>query len=81
MRLEELKTLTEDETAMLWYAINKTTPPILNDVEFEPSVFCSIKHDAIVNRINQIEPAVKDEFKSIYESLKIKLNIVSTSNS
>lgn len=75
MRLEEFKSLTEDELAILWYAVNKTTPPVLDGVELEPSVFCAIKPQAIRNRVDQIELAVKDEHKSIYESLRQKLHM------
>jgi hypothetical protein len=75
MRLEEFKSLTEDELAMLWYVINKTTPPVLSGVELEPSVFCAIHPQAIWNRVDQIELAVKDEYKSIYDSLRQKLNM------
>lgn len=75
MRLEEFKSLTEDEIAMLWYAVNKTTPPVLAGIELEPSVFCAIKPQAIRDRVDQIELAVKDEYKSIYNSLRQKLNM------
>lgn len=76
MRLEEFKMLSEDELAMLWYAVNKTTPPVLAGVELDPLVFCSIKPHAIRDRVDQIELAVKDEHKSIYDSLRQKLNMV-----
>lgn len=75
MRLEQFKSLTEDETAMLWHAINKTTPPVLVGVDLEPSVFCAIKPHAILSRVDQIELAIKDEHKSIYDSLRQKLNM------
>jgi hypothetical protein len=75
MRLEELKSFSEDELAMLWYAVNKTTPPVLAGVELDPSVFCSIKQHAIQSRVDQIELAVKDEHKLIYDSLRQKLNM------
>lgn len=75
MRLEELKSLTDDELTMLWYAVNKINPPVLDGVELEPSVFCSIKPSAIRQRIDQLEPAIKDEHKSIYDSLRHKLNM------
>jgi len=75
MRLEELKSLTDDELAMLSYAINKINPPVLAGVELEPSVFCAIKASAIRQRIDQLEPAIKDEHKSIYDSLRHKLNM------
>lgn len=78
MRLEQLHSLTDDELAMLWYAINKTDPPILTGVEIDVGVFCAIKHHAIVDRVNKIESLVKDEHKEIFNSLKVKLEIVST---
>lgn len=75
MRLEELKSLTDDELTMLWYAVNKTNPPVLDGVELEPSVFCAINPSAIRQRIVQLEPAIKDEHKAIYDSLRNKLNM------
>lgn len=73
MTLEQLQSLNDDELSMLWYAINKAQPPALEGVELEPCVFCSVKPHAIINRILQLEPAIKDEYKPIYESLKTKL--------
>ena len=75
MRLEEFKSLQDDEIAMLWYAVNKITPPALEGVELDPSVFCAIKKHVIINRVNQIESAIKDEYKPIYVSLRQKLNM------
>jgi len=75
MTLEQLKSLNDDELAMLWYAVNKTTPPILANIEVEPEIFCSIRPHAIFHRIDQIEPAIKEEHKSIYLSLRAKLNM------
>lgn len=75
MTLEQLHSLNEDEIAMLWYAVNKIQPPVLAGVELDPSVFCSIRHSGLVNRVLQLEPAVKDEYKTIYSELKQKLNV------
>lgn len=76
MRLEELNSLNDDELAMLWYAVNKVNPPVLAGVELEPSVFFSIKPQAIHQRIDQLEPAVKDEHRAVYDSLRQKLNML-----
>jgi hypothetical protein len=76
MRLEELHSLNEDELAMLWFIINKTTPPTLTGFELEPSLFCYIKPHVIVNRVNQTEKYIKDEYKPVYDSLRQKLNMV-----
>ena len=78
MRLEQLYSLNDDELAMLWYAINKTEPSIIKDVEIDVELFCAIKHTSIVDRINKIESLVKDEYKEIFNSLKSKLEIAST---
>lgn len=75
MRLEEFNSLSEDEVSMLWYAINKTTPPVLAGVELDPSVFCTIKSQYIRARIDQIELSIKDEYRPIYDSLRQKLNM------
>lgn len=76
MRLEELNSLNEDEVAMLWFIFNKTTPPVLNGFEIEPSLFCFVKQNSIINRVNQTEQYVKDEYKHIHTSLKQKLNMI-----
>ena len=86
MTLEQLNSLDDDEMAILWFAVNKTTPPVLAGFELEPSVFCAIKPQAILNRVEQIEMAIKEEHKLIYNSLRQKLNMTSietieTSNS
>lgn len=73
MTLEQLNSLNDDELTMLWYAINKIQPPVIEGVELDVSVFCSVKPHAIINRVLQLEPAIKDEHKPIYESLKSKL--------
>lgn len=76
MRLEELHSLNEDELALLWFIINKTTPSTINGIELEPSLFCYIKPHALINRVNQTEKYIKDEYKYVYDSLRQKLNIV-----
>jgi hypothetical protein len=75
MRLEQLHSLTEDETAMLWFMVNKVYKPAIVGVEMEPTVFPSIKHGWLVNRIGQLKDNIKDEHRPIYDSLKAKLEI------
>lgn len=76
MKLEQLQSLTEDEQVMLWYFVNKITPPVLENVELDISVFTGIKHQELLNRITQGESLVKEEFKPIYDSLKAKMEVV-----
>ena len=76
MLIEQFNTLTDDEISVLWYAINKLIPPVLDGVEIEPELFTSIKHNAILNRIEIIKSLLKEEHKHLYESLKVKLTAV-----
>jgi hypothetical protein len=76
MMIEQFDTLTDDEISVLWYAINKLAPPVLDEVEIGPELFTSVKHDALLNRIEMIKPLLKEEHKHLYESLKLKLTAV-----
>lgn len=76
MTIEQLHSLSDDETAMLWFMVNKVFPPAIRDIEMEPSIFTSIKHGWIVQRILNLKENVKEEHKPIYESLKNKLDII-----
>lgn len=73
MKLEHLESLTEDELAMLWFCINKINPPVLSGVELEPSLFTSIKHKKLMDRVLQCAQYIKEEHKSIYVGLINKL--------
>ena len=76
MTLEQLKNLNEDETAMLWFMVNKVYPPALKDTELDPNLFTSIKSRCVVKRVLMLKDNIKEEHKSIYDSLKNKLEIV-----
>ena len=73
MRLEQLKLLTEDELAMLWFIINKLDSPICH-YELDDSLFTSIKHQFLIDKINAAESKVIEQHKSIYNSLKEKVS-------
>jgi hypothetical protein len=75
MTLEQLHSLTEDETAMLWFMVNKVYKPAIVGVEMEPSIFTSIKHRWLTHRVIQLKDNIKEEHVPIYESLKNKLGI------
>lgn len=74
MTIDQLRSLNDDETAMLWYIINKLQPPVLSTDEMDPSVFTSINKYHLVERVLKAEQFIKDEAKPIYESLKLKLD-------
>lgn len=75
MKLEQLESLTEDELAMLWFCINKVNPPVLTSVELEPSLFVSIKHKRLMDRILQCAQHVKEEHHAVFTGLVNKLKV------
>lgn len=75
MKIEQLHSLTEDETAMLWFMVNKVYKPAIVGIEMEPTIFPAIKHSWLVRRVVQLKDNIKEEHVPIYESLKAKLEI------
>ena len=76
MTLEELQSLNEDETAMLWFMVNKIGRPAIHGVELEPSVFPSISRYWLTEKILASKDSVKPEHMSVYESLTSKLGYI-----
>jgi hypothetical protein len=76
MTLEELQSLNEDETAMLWYMVNKIGRPAIYGIELEPSVFPSISRFWLAEKILASKDSVKPEHLPIYESLTSKLGYI-----
>lgn len=74
MTLSQLKSLNEDEVALLWFIINKVNPSVMS-WEMDPSLFCSIKHNRLVDRIRQCDKFIKPEHMDKFTSLKTKLGI------
>jgi len=73
MRIEQLRSLTEDETAMLWGIVNLGIPPVIAGVQMDPELFPSIRDDKLKQRVNQFDKYVKPEYSELYNSLKSKL--------
>ena len=73
MRLEQLYSLTEDETAMLWGIVNLSTPPVISAYQMEVELFTAIKDEKLKQRVNQFDKYVKPEYIELYNSLKAKL--------
>ena len=73
MKLEQLRSLTEDETAMLWGIVNLATPPVIAGYQMDPELFTSIKDEKLKQRVNQFDKYVKPEYSELYNSLKAKL--------
>jgi hypothetical protein len=74
MTLEQLNSLNEDETAMLWYVINKVNP-ILSTVELDPPLFPSINKQRLMDRVSTAESLIKEEHRPIYDGLKFKMGM------
>lgn len=73
MTLEQLHSLTEDETTMLWGIVNLGNPPVIKGIHMEPVLFTSIKNEKLRDRVIQFDKYVKPEYIEIYNSLKSKL--------
>jgi hypothetical protein len=76
MTLEELHSLNEDETSMLWFIINKIDRPAIYGIELEPSVFPSINRYWLTEKVLKAKESVKPEHLSVYETLTSKLGYI-----
>jgi len=76
MTLEELQSLNDDETAMLWFMVNKIGRPAIYGIELEPSSFPSIRRHWLIEKILASKDYVKPEHLPIYESLTSKLGFI-----
>ena len=72
MKLEQLRSLTEDETIMLWGIVNLATPPVIVAYQMDPELFTAIKDEKLKQRMNQFDKYVKPEYIVLYNSLKVK---------
>ena len=79
--IEEINSLSEDEAFMLLYLCNvwaPIRPPTPSEEDPYPVNLNLIRYankNAILDRIKQAEPIVKEEFKEIYNGLKTKLKV------
>jgi hypothetical protein len=75
MTREQLNSLTEDEMAMLWFIINKVHPPVLMNIEMEPTLFTSINHRRLVDRVLKCKVHVKPQHMPVFDGLMNKLAV------
>jgi len=79
--LEEMGSLTEQESDMLLYICNvwaPIKPPNSSETDKYPITLDIIRYTnkiAIIDRIKQIESQIKEESKEIYNGLKMKLKV------
>jgi len=74
MTLDQIRSLNEDETAMLWFIINKVSP-ILSTVELDPPLFSTINKHRLMDRVSKSESLIKEEHRPIYDGLKFKMGM------
>lgn len=72
LQREKIKSLTEDELAMLWGIINELHPKILT-CNLDISIFPSIKYRFLMHRLGHAAAHIKPEFKEIYDNLLMKM--------
>ena len=75
MTRDQLKSLTYDETAMLWGIVNLVNPPVMQGVHMEPSLFPSINHKMLMDRTMQCRKFLKQEHCEIFDGLVNKLKV------
>lgn len=79
--IEEMDSLTEQESDMLLYICNvwaPVRPPVPSEEDPYPMTLNLIRYvrrEAILDRIKQAESVVKEEHKEIYNGLKMKLKV------
>lgn len=76
MTLEELYSLNDDETSMLWYIVNKIERPAIYGIELEPSLFPSINRYWLTEKVLKAKDSVQPEHLTTYESLTCKLGYI-----
>lgn len=75
MTLQQLRSLNEDELSILWYCVNKVPPQVLAGVELEPSLFTSINHRKLMNRLTNCRILIKEEHRQVFDGLMDKLRL------
>lgn len=75
MTRNQLKSLTFDETAMLWGIVNIVNPPVMAGYQMDPSLFPSINHKVLMDRVMQCKKYLKEEHQVIFDGLVNKLKV------
>ena len=75
MTRNQLKSLTDDDIAMLWGIVNLVNPPVMQGVQMDPSLFPSINHKMLMDRVMQCKKFLKQEHYEIFDGLVNKLKV------
>lgn len=73
MRISQLDSLTEMELCLLLYVVNILSP-VGPELEITPRLLLSVKHDALLWKLSQIQPQLNEEGTKVFTSLMTKLN-------
>lgn len=74
MRIGQLKSLTEEELALLLYVLNVLDPISIPKIPFGPKEALWIKHDVLLWKLAQQESKLTPEGKTVFQNLMVKLN-------
>jgi hypothetical protein len=75
MKLEQLKSLSEDELVLLWGCINLVEPKIVQSYDLEPSLFPSINHRKLMDKLTNCKTKIKEDHHALFDGLLNKLRI------
>jgi len=75
MTIQQLNSLSEDELLILWFCINKIDPPTLQGVDLVPSLFPTINHKRLMNRVAKAQHHIKPEYTEVFNGLISKLKV------
>jgi hypothetical protein len=75
MTRDQLKNLTDDEVALLWGIVNIVNPPVMAGYQMDPSLFPSINHKMLMDRVMQCKKFLKEEHHVIFDGLVNKLKV------
>jgi hypothetical protein len=71
MRIEQFNSLTSDELEFIGVVMN--SEPRFVEYEIPSTLFVSIKHSFLMNRLTSFEKSVKTEYMDLYKGIVEKL--------
>jgi hypothetical protein len=75
MRFLNVNEMSDDEAHMLFYVVNVLYPTTCPLIQYDETRIKWMKHQFLVEKLTAAEPQVKDEHKSTFDSLMLKLGV------
>ena len=75
MKFFPLDNLSEDEGDMLLYVVNIVFPTTFPKIEHTLTTVKWLKHEVLLQKLQQAEPKVLPEFKPVFDGLMLKLGV------